>query len=378
MRRKKSIPIARPFISGREIRNIQKVFETHWLGMGSFVYEFEERIRNYIGVRYAVAVNTGTTAIHLALSSLGIGHGDEVIVPSLTFVGSVQPIISLGARPVFCEIEKETLNIDIEDAGKRITRRTKAVIPVHYGGMPCNMDALLKLAEKHSIYIVEDAAHAFGANYNGRKIGSFGHITCFSFDPIKNITCGEGGAVVTNNSRIAKVLRLKRLLGINKDTWVRYKNRRSWFYEVITEGYRYHMSNINAAIGLAQFERLERFIEKKIEIVKDYDRFFGDIEDVEILNRKYEGLAPFNYTIKIKKNRNRFIQYMKKNGISVGINYIPNHLQPFFKRYKTRLPVTEKVWKEIATLPLFYDMTKDDIDRVKTLTARFIYSPKHT
>lgn len=368
------IPIAKPNIGAEELENVKKVFKSCWLGMGSFVYEFEKKIESYIGVRHAIAVNTGTTAIHLALSSVGVGPNDEVMVPSLTFVGSVQPIISLGARPVFCEVEPDTLNIDPEDAEKRITKKTKAIVVIHYGGMACDMDRILKIAKKHKIPVVEDAAHAFGSTYKNRKIGSFGDVACFSFDPIKNLTCGEGGSVTTNNTKLAKVLRRKRLLGISKDTWMRYKNKRSWFYEVVTEGYRYHMSNINAAIGLAQFKKFEGFNEKRKRIVKEYDDFFSGINGVKILRRDYSGTAPFNYTIKIRKNRDRFIQFMQKNGISIGINYIPNHIQPFFRKFSSKLPVTESVWKEIVTLPLFSDMTKNETEKVKHSVKRFMES----
>ena len=366
------IPLAKPSIGREELENIKKVFKTNWLGMGSFVYEFEKKIERYLGVKYAVAVNTGTTAIHLALSSAGVGPGDEVIVPSLTFAGSVQPIVNLGARPVFCEIDPDTLDVDIEDIRKMVSKKTKAIIVVHYGGFACNMDAVLQIGIKSGARVIEDAAHAFGSFYNEKKIGSFGDLACFSFDPIKSLTCGEGGCVTTNDARLAAVLRKKRLLGISKDTWARYKNKRSWFYEVVTEGYRYHMSNINAAIGLAQFEKLERIIEKKKKIVKDYDDFFQELKGIKLLRRNYKSTAPFNYTVKIKKNRNKFITYMEKNGISVGINYIPNHIQPFLKKFARKLPVTERVWKNIVSLPLYFDMTKADIEKVKRKVKEFI------
>jgi len=369
------IHIARPNIGKDELENVHKVFKTRWLGMGSFVYEFEKAIESYLGVKYAIAVNTGTTAIHIALSAVGVGRGDEVLVPSLTFAGSVQPIINLGARPVFCDIEPDTLNIDIEDAKRRITKKTKAIIVVHYGGMACDMSRILDIAKKKGITVVEDAAHAFGSSYKGKKIGSFGHLACFSFDPIKNITCGEGGCVTTNSARLAKILRRKRLLGISKDTWMRYRNKRSWLYKVVTEGYRYHMSNVNAAIGLAQLERFEKFIEKKKRIIKGYDGFFRNVKGIGLLRRNYEETAPFNYTIKIEKNRDGFIEYMQKNGISVGLNYIPNHVQPFFKGFKKdALPITEALWKRIASLPLYYDMKRDEIEKVKYYTKKFVES----
>lgn len=376
MEEKKVIPVARPSVGEEELEGVKKVFETHWLGMGSFVYEFEKMIEAYIGVKYAIAVNTGTTAIHMALASIGIRPGDEVIVPSLTFVASVQPIINLGAKPVFCEIQPDTLNIDIRDARRRITKKTKAMLIVHYGGMACDMNEILKTGKIYGVHIVEDAAHAFGSLYKGKRIGSFGDIACFSFDPIKTLTCGEGGCITTDSARLAEVLMRKRLLGISKDTWLRYKNKRSWLYEVVTEGYRYHMSNINAAIGLAQFKKFDRFIEKKKRIVMEYDDFFKDIDGIELLRRNYEETAPFNYTIKIRKNRDAFIEYMHRRGVSININYIPNHIQPFFKKFKARLPVTEKVWKEIITLPLYYDMGRGEIEKVKETVKAFMTSKR--
>ncbi|NQU94899.1 MAG: DegT/DnrJ/EryC1/StrS family aminotransferase [Candidatus Omnitrophica bacterium] len=366
------IPLARPNIGKKELKNVEKVFKTHWLGMGSFVYEFEKKIQAYLGVKHAIAVSTGTSAIHMALSSAGVGPGDEVIVPSLTFVGSIQPIINVGAKPVFCEIMPDTLNIDVEDAKKRITKKTKAILVVHYGGMPCDIDEILKIGKKKRIHIIEDAAHAFGASHKGRKIGSFGELACFSFDPIKNLTCGEGGCVTTNSAKLAETLRRKRLLGISKDTWMRYKNKRSWFYEVVTEGYRYHMSNINAAIGLEQLKRFGSFIKKRKSIVKEYDNFFKNVKRIEILRKNYSEIAPFNYTIRIKKNRDKFIQFMQEQGISIGINYIPNHIQPLFKEFSKKLPVTERVWKEIVSLPLFYDMTKKQVQKVKYCVKKFM------
>lgn len=372
MKALKVIPIAKPSVGKEELEGVRKVFETHWLGMGSFVHQFEKMVEAHTGAKYAVAVNTGTTAIHLALAGIGIKPGDEVIVPSLTFVGSVHPILNLGAIPVFCEIQPDTLNIDITDAKKRITRNTKAIVVVHYGGMACDMDEVLKIGRRYGVRIVEDAAHAFGSLYKGKKIGSFGDVACFSFDPIKALTCGEGGCVTTNNARLAEILRRKRLLGISKDTWLRYKNKRSWFYEVVTEGYRYHMSNINAAIGLAQFEKFDKFVKKRRAIVKEYDDFFKNVNGVKLLRRDYRESVPFNYTIKIGNRRDAFITYLQSRGVSININYIPNHIQPFFKKFRANLPVTEKVWKEIVSLPLYYDMQRSEIEKVKNTVKSFM------
>lgn len=359
------LPVSRPSIGVEELEEIKKVFDTGWLGLGSTVYEFENKIKEYLGAGNVIAVNSGTNALHVALDAFDIGEGDEVIVPSLTYCACIQVITALKARPVFCEIDPETLNVDIEDVEKRITPETKAIIPVHYCGNACDMDTLLNIGKDRNIRIIEDAAHAFGSSYKGKKIGSFGDATCFSFDPIKNITCGEGGAVVLSDDSIAELIRRKRILGIDKDTWKRYKNERSWFYEVTTQGYRYHMSNINAAIGLAQFKKLDVFIERKTKIVKSYNEQFKDLGGIKLLDWNLDNTAPFTYIIRVLDGkRNELMDFLQERGIGTGIHYIANHTQPFFKKFVGSLPVTEKICGEILTLPLYFDMTDRDINLV--------------
>ncbi len=366
------LPTSRPSIGEEELKEIKKVFDTGWLGLGATVYEFENKIKEYLNAEHVIAVNTGTSALHLALDAVGIKEGDEVIVPSLTFCASIQVITALKASPVFCEINPKTLNIDIEDAKQRITSKTKAIMPVHYCGNACDMDALLDIGRKHKIFVIEDAAHAFGSSYKGKKIGSFGDITCFSFDPIKNITCGEGGAVVLSNSDRAEEIRKKRLLGIDKDAWHRYKGqrKRSWFYDVTTQGYRYHMSNFNAAIGLAQFAKLDLFIERKRSIIKRYNEQLRNLEGVQLLEWALNRVAPFSYIVRILGDkRDEAMDFLKEKGVGSGIHYIANHIQPYFQKYNKPLPVTEKVCNEILTLPLYYDMSDDDVDLViKSMT----------
>lgn len=358
------MPVSQPSLKKEELDEIGKVFASRWLGMGAWVFKFEEKIKDFIGTDNAIAVNTGTTALHLALDSIGIKAGDEIIVPSLTFVASVQAIMMTGAKPIFCDVEEDTLNMNVDDMFKRITPKTKAIMPVHYAGLPCNMERILEIAYAHKIKVVEDAAHAFGSLYKDRKIGSFGDITCFSFDPIKNITCGEGGAITTNDNDLAQVIYKKRILGIDKDTWNRYKHKKDWFYSISTLGFRYHMSNINAAIGLIQIEKINEFIRRKKEIVKRYDDEFKNLKGIELLRRDYENTAPFNYIIKIKDARDKLMDFLKERKIDSGVHYIPNHLQPFFSDFKVSLPITEDIWNKILTLPLYYEMTEQDVSRV--------------
>jgi perosamine synthetase len=366
------IPVQRPFLGPEELAAVSGVFDSRWLGMGAVSSQFETRIREYLGVKHVLAVNTGTSALHLALAALDLPFGAEVIVPSLTFVASVQAILAVGARPVFCEVDPDTLNINVADALARITPQTRAIMPVHFGGLPCDMDRLLPEARKRGLSVVEDAAHAFGSAYKGRRVGTLGDVTCFSFDPIKNITCGEGGAVVTNDDDIAARVLPKRLLGIDNDTWTRQKHQRNWSYNVATVGFRYHLSNINAAIGLQQFARLDQFRARKQTIVGRYDEAFRNLPGLALV-RHDPDTFPFFYVVRIlNRRRDALIASHKEKGIGTGIHYIPNHLQPLFAGRGPALPVTEKLFAEIVTLPLYFEMTDDDVDRVIAETTAFL------
>jgi perosamine synthetase len=366
------IPVSKPCIGKEELAAVKKVFDTGWLGMGSFVKDFEDEISKFLGGSSVIAVNTGTTALHLALDALGLTKGDEVIVPSLTFVATVQAITATGATPVFCDVEIDTLNIDVKDFEKRITPKTKAVIPVHYRGYPCDMDALMAVAGKNNIKVVEDAAHAFGSHYKGKPIGSFGDITCFSFDPIKVVTCGEGGAITIRDQALLPLIQKKRILGIDNDTWSRYKHERSWFYDVLVQGYRYHMSNINAAIGLVQLKKFKKMNAKRVAIAKRYDKELGKIDGLQLLKTDYKDIAFFMYIIKVKKDRDGLMKYLKEHGIGSGIHYIPSHMFTIYKGFTTKLPATETVWEEILTLPLFPDLKAAEQTKIiKTIKAFF-------
>jgi len=368
-----TIPVARPFIGMDELESIGKVFKTGWLGMGSLTYKFEEEIKKFIGCDHVIAVNTGTSAIHIALDCFGIGQGDEVIIPSITYAAGVQAILATGATPVFCESQKGDLLIDIDDVMKKISDRTKAVMPVHYCGQACDMDSLLNLADKHNFWVIEDAAHAFGSTFKGRRIGSFGHATCFSFDPIKVVTAGEGGAVTVQDEVKAELLRRKRILGIDKETWHRYKDNRSWFYQVTTNGFRYHMPNFCAAIGIEQIKKVEDFISRRRKICLKYDSAFKTLKSIKTLKVDYSETAPFMYLVRILNGeRDSFINSLKDCGVDTGIHYIPNHIHPYFKKYaQGPLKVSSELGEQIVTLPLFYALSDSDIDKVIDAVLNF-------
>jgi perosamine synthetase len=360
-----TIPVSRPSLGDEELAFVKKVFDTGWLGLGTQVFEFEQELKKFLGVRNVVCTSTGTTALHLALDTLGIGKGDEVLVPAFTYVATIQAITATGAKPVFCDIHSDDLNIDIRDIRKKITRKTKAILPVHYRGYPCDMDEIHGLAGEHDCYVVEDAAHAFGSKYKGKMIGSFGDVACFSFDPIKNITCGEGGAVAFQDPVLLEKIQQKRILGVDKDTWSRYRNERSWFYDVVTQGYRYHMSNISAAIGLVQLKKFRVMNQRKIDVARLYDRAFKSLPGVTLLRDDgYRDIGLFIYILRIDDGRNELMDYLSKQGVGSGIHYIPCHQFTFYRKKDLVLPVTDTIYREILTLPLFPDITDEEVERV--------------
>jgi len=361
------IPVSRPSFGEEELASVKTVFDSGWLGLGAQVLEFEQEVGKFLGAKNVVCTNAGTTALHLALDALGIGKGDEVIVPSFTFVATIQAITETGATPVFCDIHADDLNMDINDVRKKISPKTKVIMPVHYRGIPCDMDEIQSLAKKHNLKVVEDAAHAFGSSYKGKKIGSFGDIACFSFDPIKNISCGEGGAVVFQDDILLERVQQKRILGIDRDTWSRYRNERSWFYDVVTQGYRYHMSNISAAVGLVQLKKFDKMNRRKIEVATRYDAAFDGVEGITLLrNEGYKEIGLFVYILKINKGRNELMDYLTRNGVGSGVHYIPSHVFSFYKKEGVHLPITEQIYDEILTLPLFPDITDAQVEHVIT------------
>jgi len=361
------IPVSRPSIGVEELVAVQSVFDSGWLGLGAQVFDFEHELAKFLGAKNVICTNTGTNALHLALDTLGVSRGDEVLVPSETFVASVQAISATGAVPVFCDINENDLNISIDEISAKITQKTKVIMPVHYRGFPCEMSSIHKIAQEHDIRVLEDAAHAFGSAYHGKKIGSFGDIACFSFDPIKNITCGEGGAVVFQDDDLLERMQQKRILGIDKDTWKRYHNERSWFYDVVAQGYRYHMSNINAAIGLVQLQKFHTMNARKIEVARCYDKVFKEIKgDLVLLeNHGYHEIGLFTYILRVRAElRDQLMEYLSERQVGSGIHYIPAHHFTYYQDKEIHLPITDRVSEEILTLPLFADITDEQVEHV--------------
>lgn len=362
----KLIRLSKSCLSGSEKMAVMGVLDREFLGMGEEVRQFETALSDFFK-RPAVCVSNGTAALQLALESVDIGYGDEVLVPSLTYVASFQAIAATGAKPVACDVRSKDLILDWRDAAKRITKNTKAIMPVHYSGGVGNLDEIYTFAEKYGLRVIEDAAHAFGTVFDSKLIGSFGDIACFSFDGIKNITSGEGGCVVTDDIKVLSRIRDSRLLGVMSDTEKRYTGQRSWEFSVSAQGWRYHMSNIMASIGLEQLKRFPEMLAIRQSLAKEYDNQLKGHPRIHVIEHDYSNVVPHIYVIQISglTDRQRLQESLSMQGIQTGIHYQPNHRLDYFKQSNAiQLPVTEKVFNEILTLPLHVDLTVSDIKYV--------------
>ena len=360
------IRLSKSKIGEEEKSAVINVLDKEYLGMGEEVGIFEKDLSKLFS-RDTICVSSGTAAVQLAIQACNIGFGDEVLVPSMTYVATFQAIKATGAKPIACDINEETCLIDLEDALSKISKNTKAIIPVHYTGGVGNLDDLYSFASKYKLRVIEDAAHAFGTKYKNKLVGSFGDIVCFSFDGIKNITSGEGGCVVTNDLKIIENIKNSRLLGVEKDSDKRYNNSRSWNFNVSAQGWRYHMSNIMAAIGIEQLKKFNKFAVRRKQIATAYDKLLSSNQNIRLLNRDYKNVVPHIYVIRIKglNDRDGLRDAMYSEGVEIGVHYIPNHFLNYFKSdKKITLPVTEKMYKEIVSLPIHPDVSNDDIEYV--------------
>jgi dTDP-4-amino-4,6-dideoxygalactose transaminase len=364
---RETVPVFVPYVGVDTLKHVTDALDVGWLGMGATVKEFEDRISAYLGnERFVVCTNTGTAALHIALMAAGVGPGDEVITPSFNYVADHQAIRATGARVVMCDINDDDLGIDVASAESMITPRTKAIIPLHFSGIPCRSADVYALAKRHGLRVIEDGCHAFGSTIDGAKIGSFGDIACFSFDPVKIITSIDGGCVVTSNPADVENLHHYRLLGVDKDTTLRYANKRAWDYDVVDEGYRYHLNNIMASIGVSQIKRVDAFIASRRAVCERYSAAFDGIDGLRVLRRSYADVSPFIYSIRVLDGqREALIDHLAAQKIEVGIHFVPVHKHTFFADApRSPMPVTERVVDEVLTLPLHSLQTEERIERV--------------
>ena len=361
-----NIPFHKAHITEKEIESVVDTLKSGWLTMGPKTLKFEEEFKEYIKVDEAIALNSATAALHLALKAIGLQKDDEVIVPTTTFVATAEVVTYFGAKPVLCDIEYETHNIDAKKVAPLITKKTKAIIPVHFAGQPCDMDEILNLSKKHNLKVIEDGAHALPSSYHDKMIGSLSSdITCFSFYATKTLATGEGGMAVTNNKEYAKSIKTNRLHGISRDVWDRYSGG-SWAYDVVDNGNKYNPTDITSALGLEQLKKLEWMRDKREAIALKYDSAFK--EKIETLVQKSDRRSSYHlYVIKVN-NRDKLYQKLKDDGINTSVHFIPIHKLSFYKKrygYKDEdFAVANKVFKNSLSLPIYPDLKDKEVEYI--------------
>ncbi|ACO75698.1 DegT/DnrJ/EryC1/StrS aminotransferase [Laribacter hongkongensis HLHK9] len=370
------IPVFKPLIEQEEIKASTESLELGWLGMGSYVSAFEEKVKNIIGVedRYVAAVSTGTAGLHIALLVAGVQPGDEVIVSSFNCSADFQAIGWVGANIVFCDCEDDTLAIDLKKAEKLISSRTKAIIVMDYDCILCNHDAIAAFAQQHNLRVIHDAAHSFGSKYKGKVIGSFSDICVFSHDPVKTVTCLDGGTVIVRTKEELKYVHELRLLGMQQPSSVMYKNQRAWTFDVERVGFRYHMLNMHAAIGLAQLSKLDIITNTRRAACVRYNELLSNVQGVCTPPSDFAEVNPFLYYIRVdEQDRDALRSYLKEHGVDTGIHWQPGHWFTLWKDCKAGdLSVTNRIGKEILSLPLHSKMSLDTVAEVcKQVKAYF-------
>lgn len=393
----KKIPYGRQYIDSSDIKEIVKVLKSDWVTQGPKIRDFEEALCGYTGAKYAVAVSSGTAALHVACLAAGIKHGDEVITSPITFLASANCVLYCGGRPVFADVQEDTVNIDPHEIRKHINKKTKAVIPVHFAGHPADMEKIRHIAKKHNLIVIEDACHALGAEYRvkergtkdggrrttdeGRrtgdgdwvKIGSSMHsdMTAFSFHPVKSITTGEGGAVLTNRRDLYEKLLMLRNHGITKDnnrlTVDGSRFTGSWYYEMQMLGFNYRITDIQCALGVSQLRKIDKFLQRRREIKELYNKEFGQIDEITLpKERGYSNSSWHLYVIRLKDagKRKEVFDRLQKMGISAQVHYIPVYFHPYYRRIgydKISCPNAEKFYRSAVSIPLYPAIRKSEL-----------------
>jgi len=374
MTNNKYIVFGSPLIEEEEINEVVDSLKSGWIGTGPKVARFENLIKDYVGAKYAVALNSCTAGLNLSLISLGIGAGDEVITTPLTFCATANSIIHSGAKPVFVDIDEKSMNIDVSKIEQAITKKTKAIMPVHFAGRPCEMDAIRAIALKYDLKVIEDAAHALGAEYRGKKIGGISDITCFSFYVTKNIVTGEGGMITTNDEKVADKIKILSLHGMSRDAWHRYSDSGYKHYQVEYPGYKYNMMDLQAAIGIHQIAKIDRLDQRRQELWDFYNEELKGLP-ITLPTREMDGCkhALHLYTILVDKeraglSRDEFMQEMHERGIGSGVHFIPVHMHKYYQEKlnykKGDYPVAEYIGDRTVSIPLSAKITTEEAEKI--------------
>ena len=361
---RKMIPYGRQTIEEDDIQAVVDVLRSDYLTTGPKIAEFEKMVADYVGAKYAVAISNGTSALHAACFAAGIQPGDEVITTPLTFAASSNCVLYCGGTPVFADVDPKTYNIDPEDIRRKITDKTKAIIAVHLAGQPCDMDEIHKIAKEHDLLVIEDGAHALGSVYKGKKVGTLSDMTTFSFHPVKPITTGEGGMIVTDNEEFYQKMMLFRSHGITRDENLMTRNDGPWFYQQLDLGYNYRITDIQCALGCSQMKKLDRFLALRKEIVARYNEAFADCENIIIPYQLPETESGWHlYIVQVKNcDRRKVFEALREQGIAVNVHYIPVYMHPYYQEhgYKdVHCKNAEEIYSHIITLPLYPALTEE-------------------
>ncbi|HUK25572.1 MAG TPA: UDP-4-amino-4,6-dideoxy-N-acetyl-beta-L-altrosamine transaminase [Terriglobales bacterium] len=375
------LPYGRQSVDEADIQAVVDVLRSDWLTTGPKVSEFEEAFAAKVGAKYAVSFSSGTAALHAAAFAAGLGPGDEAITSPMTFAATANCILYQDARPVFADVASDTLNLDPAQTAARLTPRTKAVLPVDYGGHPADLGPFLKMADRHGLIVIEDACHSLGAKYQGRPVGSLAHMTAFSFHPVKHITTGEGGMVSTDRADFAQTLRRFRSHGVNNDARQR-QQAGQWHYEMVQLGFNYRLSDISCALGLRQLGKLEANLSRRRQIAARYNQAFQQISGVILPGVRPEADPAWHlYPIRLEldqltADRAQIFRALRAENIGVNVHYIPVHYHPYYRErfgYKGgEFPVAESAYEQLITLPMFHAMSDGDAEDVVTAVAKVV------
>lgn len=370
------LPFHRALIEEEEIKAVVDVLRSGWLTTGPRVREFEAAFAQYTGASNALAVNSCTAALHLALAAIGIGEGNEVILPTMTFAASAEVVLYFKARPVLVDCEENSFHVDPEKISSAITDRTRAILPVHYGGVPCDMDSILQLARRHNLKVIEDAAHALPSRYKQKMVGTLGDITCFSFYATKTMTTGEGGMATTENPDYAERMRILSLHGISKDAWKRYTAEGSWRYDILEAGYKYNLTDLQAALGIAQLAKCDAMCAHRAAIAAQYNQALGSLDAFETPSSPQSSQHAWHlYVLQVNPStlridRDRVIVELHRRGIGTSVHFIPLHLHTLYREHfgyrSGHFPNAEQRFARALSLPIYPGMLPEEVERVVT------------